>query len=75
MKASKFTDNQILSILKQAELDTPVPTLCREHGMSSAMNLLTGQSCMTYISTIFSLASHNKMHKSSTTIAPCVIAG
>lgn len=36
MKKSRFTDNQILSILKQAEAGTPVPELCREHGMSSA---------------------------------------
>ena len=36
MKTSLFTDSQILSILKQAESGTPVPTLCREHGMSSA---------------------------------------
>ena len=28
--------SQILSILKQAEVGTPVPDLCREHGMSSA---------------------------------------
>ena len=36
MKHSRFTDSQILSILKQAEGGTPVPELCREHGMSSA---------------------------------------
>lgn len=36
MKTSRFTDSQILSILKQAESGTSVPTLCREHGMSSA---------------------------------------
>jgi len=36
MKKSKFTDSQILSILKQAESGTPVPQLCREHGISSA---------------------------------------
>ena len=36
MKTSRFTDSQILSILKQAESGTPVPTFCREHGMSSA---------------------------------------
>jgi putative transposase len=36
MKKSKYTDAQILSILKQAEAGTPVPELCREHGMSSA---------------------------------------
>jgi len=36
MKKSRFTDSQILAILKQAEVGTPVPELCREHGMSSA---------------------------------------
>lgn len=36
MKTSKFTDSQIIAILKQAEAGTPVPELCREHGMSSA---------------------------------------
>lgn len=36
MKKSRFSDSQILSILKQSEAGTPVPELCREHGMSSA---------------------------------------
>lgn len=36
MKKSRFTDSQILAILKQADVGTPVPELCREHGMSSA---------------------------------------
>ena len=36
MKTSKFSDSQILAILKQAEAGAPVPELCREHGMSSA---------------------------------------
>lgn len=36
MKKSRTTDSQILSILKQAKAGTPVPALCREHGMSSA---------------------------------------
>ncbi|GAB1411246.1 hypothetical protein MASR1M90_24000 [Desulfovibrionales bacterium] len=36
MKKSRFTDSQILSILKQAKNGVPVPELCREHGMSSA---------------------------------------
>jgi|TARA_R100001039_G_C1759707_1_gene57314 putative transposase len=35
MKKSRFTDSQILAILKQAETGVPVPELCREHGMSS----------------------------------------
>lgn len=36
MKKSKFTDSQILSILKQAENGSPVPHVCREHLISSA---------------------------------------
>lgn len=36
MKKSRYTDSQIMAILKQAESGTPVPELCREHGMSSA---------------------------------------
>ncbi|CAD6874733.1 Transposase, IS3/IS911 family [Methylomonas fluvii] len=36
MKTSRFSDSQILAILKQAEAGTPVPEICREHGVSSA---------------------------------------
>jgi len=36
MKPSRFSDNQILSILKQNESGISVSDLCREHGMSSA---------------------------------------
>jgi putative transposase len=36
MKTSRFSDHQILAILKQAEAGSPVPELCREHGISSA---------------------------------------
>ncbi len=36
MKTSRFSDTQILSILKQAEGGVPVPELCREHGISRA---------------------------------------
>lgn len=36
MKKSRYSDSQILSILKQAESGVPVAQLCREHGMSSA---------------------------------------
>jgi putative transposase len=35
MKKSRLTDSQILAILKQAEVGTPIPELCREHGISS----------------------------------------
>jgi putative transposase len=36
MKKSKFSDSQIISVLKQAEGGTPIPDLCREHGVSNA---------------------------------------
>jgi transposase InsO family protein len=36
MKTSRFSDSQIINILKQAESGTPVPELCREHDVSSA---------------------------------------
>jgi putative transposase len=36
MKKSRYSDSQILNILKQAEAGVPVTELCREHGMSSA---------------------------------------
>lgn len=40
MKRSRYTDSQILAILKQNEASTAVADLCREHGMSDAVNLL-----------------------------------
>ena len=36
MKKSRFTEPQILAILKQAESGIPVPDICREHGISNA---------------------------------------
>ncbi|MBU3549717.1 transposase, partial [Polynucleobacter sp. P1-05-14] len=36
MKTSRFTDSQIMAILKQAEAGMPAPELCREHGISIA---------------------------------------
>ena len=36
MKPSRYTDSQIIAILKQAEAGSPIPELCREHGMSMA---------------------------------------
>ena len=36
MKRSRFTDGQIIAILKEAESGTRVADLCREHGMSDA---------------------------------------
>jgi putative transposase len=36
MKTSRYSDSQIMAILKQSESGTTVPELCREYGMSSA---------------------------------------
>jgi putative transposase len=36
MKTSRFTDSQIMAILKQAQAGIPAPELCREHGISIA---------------------------------------
>lgn len=36
MKKARFTDSNIITILKQAEAGTPVSELCRKHGMSNA---------------------------------------
>lgn len=36
MKTARYSDAQIMGLLKQAECGTPVSELCREHGMSSA---------------------------------------
>lgn len=36
MKTSRYTDPQIIAILRQAEGGVPVAELCREHGMSNA---------------------------------------
>ena len=36
MKKSRFTDAQILAILKQGENGVAVADLCREHGISNA---------------------------------------
>ena len=36
MNKSRFADNQIVAILKQAKARTSVADLCREYGMSKA---------------------------------------
>ncbi len=36
MKNGRFSDAQVMAILKQAEGGVPVSELCREHGISSA---------------------------------------
>ena len=36
MKRSRYSESQIISILKEAESGIPVAELCRKHGMSDA---------------------------------------
>ena len=37
MRKSRFTDSQIMAMLKQNEAGTSVADICREYGVSSAM--------------------------------------
>ncbi len=39
MKKSRFTESQIIGILKEAESGVPVTELCRTHGFASRNNL------------------------------------
>ena len=43
MKTSKYTEAQILAILRQAEGGVPVSELCREHGVSTATFYIYGR--------------------------------
>ena len=36
MKKTRFTENQIINILKQGEVGMSVPDICREHGISKS---------------------------------------
>ena len=36
MKTERYSDAQIMEILKQAQSGVPISELCREHGMSNA---------------------------------------
>jgi putative transposase len=36
MKKARFTELQLMGVLRQMDVDVPAAELCREHGMSSA---------------------------------------
>jgi hypothetical protein len=42
MKMTRYSEPQILAILRQAEGGVPVAELCREHGMSNASFYIYG---------------------------------
>lgn len=67
MKKNKFTESQIVKILKQAENGVPVAALCREHGMSAASfynwRSKYGGLDVSMISEIKSLAEENRRLK------------
>lgn len=39
MKKTRFTEAQIMGVLRQMEGGVPAAELCREHGMSSAIQV------------------------------------
>ena len=43
MKMTRYSEPQILAILRQAEGGVPVAELCREHGMSTASFYIYGR--------------------------------
>lgn len=43
MKTSRYSDSQIMAMLKQAEASLPLPKLLREHVMSITSFLTGGQ--------------------------------
>ena len=46
MKKTRFTEAQIMAVLRQDEGGLAVPELCREHGISSATCLTSGGQSM-----------------------------
>lgn len=42
MKKSRFSDAEILAVLRQGEAGLAVPELCRQHGISSATYYTSG---------------------------------
>jgi hypothetical protein len=47
MKTSRFTDSEIIAILKQAEAGSPVPELCHEHPNTWHARIIVADRCAT----------------------------
>jgi hypothetical protein len=46
VKAKKYTEEQIIAVLKEGEAGAKVADLCRKYGMSGASSTITGRQSM-----------------------------
>jgi len=63
MKKTRFTEAQIMGILRQMEGGVPVSELCREHGMSSARVYKWRAKYASLISEMKAMADENRRLK------------
>jgi putative transposase len=63
MKTSRYSDSQIIAILKQADAGTSGPELCREHGMSSASFYKYGSMDASMVARLKELEDENRRLK------------
>ena len=63
MKKSKFSESQIIGILKEEEARIPAPQLCHEHGISSATFCKWRSKCVSMMKYVKELEEKNRCLK------------